>query len=240
MLKFWKLCQTKKAAANTKSEEVEEKKEEDGATEGQMDYLPMARFTSILAKIASPVCCTYTRCVSLECITLPSTSVLLNVIESYLVCFTVAISESDKPDKSTAKKKGKGAAKEEEITFDKGDHVRRDHRDTAKVEHAVLRELAAGETNVRDELVTRGEIGFPRQTVFVFHLAPLSLLLLGGVGDSPQRIAPGFDFRDFAFVTATELRALLPAERYSQLKDFLKEKPENEFDDYYDKPTTLK
>ena len=33
-------------------------------------------------------------------------------------------------------------------------------------------------------------------------------------------------------------QALVPASRYAQLKSFLKEQPENEFDEYYDKPTT--
>lgn len=53
-----------------------------------------------------------------------------------------------------------------------------------------------------------------------------------------EGVAPGFDFRDFAFVTAAELAALVPAERFAELKSFLKEQPEHEFDEYYDKPTT--
>ena len=66
------------------------------------------------------------------------------------------------------------------------------------------------------------------------HLEPGSgdFVLLG------EGVAPGFDFRDFAFVTAPELRALVPPERFAQLKGFLKEQPEDEFDSYYDKPTT--
>ena len=48
----------------------------------------------------------------------------------------------------------------------------------------------------------------------------------------------GFDFRDFAFVTPPELQALVPASRYAELKSFLKEQPEKEFDEYYDKPAT--
>jgi len=51
-----------------------------------------------------------------------------------------------------------------------------------------------------------------------------------------EGVAPGFDFRDFAFVTAGELKALVPPERYALLKVFLKEQPESEFDAYYDKP----
>ena len=53
-----------------------------------------------------------------------------------------------------------------------------------------------------------------------------------------EGVAPGFDFRDFAFVSASELKALLPADKYKKLAAFLKERPESEFDDYYDKPTT--
>ena len=33
-------------------------------------------------------------------------------------------------------------------------------------------------------------------------------------------VAPGFDFRDFAFVRAAELRKLLPADRYAALQRF--------------------
>ena len=53
-----------------------------------------------------------------------------------------------------------------------------------------------------------------------------------------EGVAPGFDFRDFAFVSALELKALLPADKYKELASFLKERPESDFDDYYDKPTT--
>ena len=53
-----------------------------------------------------------------------------------------------------------------------------------------------------------------------------------------EGVAPGFDFRDFAFVSAPELKALLPAAKYDELKGFLKEAPEADFDEYYDKPTT--
>ncbi|KAL1522627.1 hypothetical protein AB1Y20_017608 [Prymnesium parvum] len=53
-----------------------------------------------------------------------------------------------------------------------------------------------------------------------------------------EAVAPGFDFRDFAFVRAPELKALVPAALFDKLKFFLKEKPETDFDDFYDKPTT--
>jgi predicted cupin superfamily sugar epimerase len=68
------------------------------------------------------------------------------------------------------------------------------------------------------------------------HLEPGNgeFVLLG------EGVAPGFDFRDFAFVSAAELKALVPAERFAALKTFLKEQPEKDFDDYYDKPTTRK
>ena len=39
-------------------------------------------------------------------------------------------------------------------------------------------------------------------------------------------------------LTLTELKALLPAAKYDELKGFLKEAPEADFDEYYDKPTT--
>jgi len=49
-----------------------------------------------------------------------------------------------------------------------------------------------------------------------------------------EAVAPGFDFRDFAFVSPAELKALVPDEGlYEQLKPNLKEQPETEFDDYY-------
>ena len=66
------------------------------------------------------------------------------------------------------------------------------------------------------------------------HLEPGAgeFVLLG------EGVAPGFDFRDFAFVSAPELQALLPRTRFAELRSFLKEQPENEFDNYYDKPKT--
>eukprot|EP00326_Haptolina_ericina_P024605 CAMPEP_0181181972 /NCGR_PEP_ID=MMETSP1096-20121128/7631_1 /TAXON_ID=156174 ORGANISM="Chrysochromulina ericina, Strain CCMP281" /NCGR_SAMPLE_ID=MMETSP1096 /ASSEMBLY_ACC=CAM_ASM_000453 /LENGTH=122 /DNA_ID=CAMNT_0023270529 /DNA_START=56 /DNA_END=424 /DNA_ORIENTATION=+ len=68
------------------------------------------------------------------------------------------------------------------------------------------------------------------------HLEAGDFVLLG------EGVAPGFDFRDFNFVTAPELKALavsagVPA-RYDHLKSFIKDLPESEFDDFYDKPTT--
>lgn len=51
-----------------------------------------------------------------------------------------------------------------------------------------------------------------------------------------EAVAPGFDFRDFKFVKAAELRKLLPAAQFEKLKGFLKEAPESTFDSYYDKP----
>jgi predicted cupin superfamily sugar epimerase len=48
-----------------------------------------------------------------------------------------------------------------------------------------------------------------------------------------EAVAPGFDFRDFAFVTAPELKKIMP-DRYGEFRSWLKEKPESEFDEYYD------
>mmetsp|Transcript_20575 Transcript_20575/g.55450 ORF Transcript_20575/g.55450 Transcript_20575/m.55450 type:complete len:218 (+) Transcript_20575:3-656(+) len=53
-----------------------------------------------------------------------------------------------------------------------------------------------------------------------------------------EAVSPGFDFRDFAFVTAEELAGLVSREAFADLQFFLKAKPESEFDDYYDKPKT--
>jgi len=54
-----------------------------------------------------------------------------------------------------------------------------------------------------------------------------------------EGVAPGFDFRDFiALGSAPELKALVQADKYAELKSFLKEGPKSDFDDYYGTPTT--
>lgn len=47
-----------------------------------------------------------------------------------------------------------------------------------------------------------------------------------------EGVAPGFDFRDFKFVSKEELRAL-NAEAYEKNHDLVKPEPESEFDHYY-------
>ena len=49
-----------------------------------------------------------------------------------------------------------------------------------------------------------------------------------------EGVAPGFDFRDFKFVSKAELKAL-NAEAYDKYQDLIKPEPESEFDHYYDK-----
>jgi predicted cupin superfamily sugar epimerase len=49
-----------------------------------------------------------------------------------------------------------------------------------------------------------------------------------------EAVAPGFDFRDFKFVTLGELRRL-SSEGCSMFADFVKQAPEQQFDDYYSK-----
>ncbi|KAG8466886.1 hypothetical protein KFE25_008265 [Diacronema lutheri] len=47
-----------------------------------------------------------------------------------------------------------------------------------------------------------------------------------------EAVAPGFDFRDFQFVSQQELDALVP-EQARMLASWVKEQPESQFDEYY-------
>jgi predicted cupin superfamily sugar epimerase len=49
-----------------------------------------------------------------------------------------------------------------------------------------------------------------------------------------EGVAPGFDFRDFKFVSKAELVAL-NAEAYDMHQDLVKPDPESEFEHYYEK-----
>ena len=49
-----------------------------------------------------------------------------------------------------------------------------------------------------------------------------------------EGVAPGFDFRDFKWVTAKELKALSP-EAFAKTSDLIKPQPEETFDHFYDK-----
>ena len=48
-----------------------------------------------------------------------------------------------------------------------------------------------------------------------------------------EGVAPGFDFRDFKFVTRGELKRL-SAEAFAKHADLVKPDPEDDFDHYYD------
>lgn len=48
-----------------------------------------------------------------------------------------------------------------------------------------------------------------------------------------EAVAPGFDFRDFKFVTVDDLVALVPTQAVA-LSDWVKKQPETVFDDYYE------
>ena len=49
-----------------------------------------------------------------------------------------------------------------------------------------------------------------------------------------EGVAPGFDFRDFKWVTAKELKALSP-EAFAKTSDLIKPQPEETFDHFYEK-----
>ena len=48
-----------------------------------------------------------------------------------------------------------------------------------------------------------------------------------------EGVAPGFDFRDFKFVTREELEKLTP-EAFAKHADLIKPDPEDTFDQYYE------
>jgi len=56
----------------------------------------------------------------------------------------------------------------------------------------------------------------------------------GDYGLLGEGVAPGFDFHDFQFVSAEDLKTLAPGQ-YEALKGFVKDLPDSEFDSYYTK-----
>jgi predicted cupin superfamily sugar epimerase len=114
------------------------------------------------------------------------------------------------------------------------DHVHYHHAG-ASVTYHLTRPDGTYERKVLGQRVERGEV---LQLVVRGGTFKAAVLESGGefalIGEG---VAPGFDFRDFAFVTDAQLASRNPA-AYDETRQWIKPVPEDTFDHYYSKSST--